>query len=246
MLAKQCWRLIFTPNSLAGRVLKSVYFPLVSFLKAPLGSSPSFVWRSLLWGRDLVILGSRWRIGNRESTFVYRDRWIPRPSSFRIFSPVVLDPLCKVVSLKTPSGGWDSNLIWSSFLPDDTTLILNLSCSSSNHHDYLMWHSEKSGVFTIRSGYWTAFSHKLQLSNPSCSMVWGVNWWSVFWRLKIPSKIKLFCWRACNSWLPTFQALRSCHMPVLDSCKGCGFAEETVLHAVWSCSALKVEQFFHC
>ncbi|KAL5736699.1 hypothetical protein ACOSP7_031150 [Xanthoceras sorbifolium] len=29
-------------------------------------------------------------------------------------------------------------------------------------------------------------------------------------------------------------------MPVLDSCKGCGFAEETVLHAVWSCSALKV------
>ncbi|KAL5798041.1 hypothetical protein ACOSQ2_002861 [Xanthoceras sorbifolium] len=32
--------------------------------------SPSFVWRSLLWGRDLIELGSRWRIGDGTSTFV--------------------------------------------------------------------------------------------------------------------------------------------------------------------------------
>ncbi|KAL5833507.1 hypothetical protein ACOSQ3_017181 [Xanthoceras sorbifolium] len=226
--------------SKAGRVLKAVYFPRCSFLDAPLGYSPSFFWRSLLWGRDLVVLGSRRRIGDEASTFVYHDRWILRPSTFRLISPVALDPLLKVVALKSPSEGWNSNLVWSSFLPDDAALILNLHYSSSNHPDSLMWHAERSGLYTVKSGYWIAFAHKLQLSQPSCSTVVGANWWKVLWGLKIPSKIKLFCWRACNNWLPTFHVLRCRHMQVRDCCDSCGVADETVLHALRSCSSLKV------
>ncbi|KAL5834745.1 hypothetical protein ACOSQ4_014242 [Xanthoceras sorbifolium] len=52
---------------------------------------------------------------------------------------MVLDPWLKVADLKSPSGGWDSNLIWSSFLPDEAHIILNLSCSSTAHHDSLLW-----------------------------------------------------------------------------------------------------------
>ncbi|KAL5746291.1 hypothetical protein ACOSP7_027437 [Xanthoceras sorbifolium] len=130
MLAKQCSRLICSPNTLAARVLKSVYFPHCSFLDASTGSSPLLVWQSILWGRQLVELGSRCRIGNGMDTFVYKDRWLPRPSTFKVLSPISLDPLLKVIALKTPSGGWNSNLVWSAFLPDDVSLILNLHYSS--------------------------------------------------------------------------------------------------------------------
>ncbi|KAL5835105.1 hypothetical protein ACOSQ3_014694 [Xanthoceras sorbifolium] len=245
MLAKQCWRLISSPNSLAGSVLKATYFPRCGFLDAPLGSSPSFVWKSFLWSRELVALGSRWRIGNGESTFVYRDRWIPRASSFKLLSPVVLDHLLTVVGLKSPSGGWNSNLVWSSFLPDDATLILNLPCSSSNHPDSLMWHADRAGFYTVKNGYWTAFSHKLQQSTPSCSSLSGGFWWKILWRLKIPSKIKLFCWKACNNWLPTVQVLRSCHLHTSGCCQFCRNSEESVLHAIWSCPELFEEPLGH-
>ena len=67
MLAKQDWRLLQNPHSLLGQVLRVKYFPDGTFLKARLGSRPSFAWRSILWGRKLLIIGLRWRIGDGTS-----------------------------------------------------------------------------------------------------------------------------------------------------------------------------------
>lgn len=53
LLAKQVWRIIHDPNSLMAKVLKGWYFKHSDIMKADLGNNPSFVWRSLLWGRDL-------------------------------------------------------------------------------------------------------------------------------------------------------------------------------------------------
>ncbi|KAL5832238.1 hypothetical protein ACOSQ4_017592 [Xanthoceras sorbifolium] len=239
MLAKQSWRLILFPNSLVAKVLKSVYFPNSTFLDVSLGSSPSFVWKSLLWGRDLVNLGSRWRIGSGASTFVYKDRWLPRQSSFKVLSSVVLDPNIKVADLKSPSGGWDSNLVWSSFLPDDASLILNLPCSSTLHPDSLMWHSDRAGKYTVKSGYWVAFDKKLQASGPSCSNLNGGSWWRILWNLNLPSKVRLFCWRACHNWLPSLHTLQVRHLQVQGGCKCCGSKLETTSHALWLCPSLK-------
>ncbi|KAL5551591.1 hypothetical protein UlMin_001767 [Ulmus minor] len=53
------WRLIRSPDSLVGKVLKACYYPNCSFLDANLGSCPSFSWRSICWGRDIIKMGSR-------------------------------------------------------------------------------------------------------------------------------------------------------------------------------------------
>lgn len=54
LLAKQFWRLINSPNSLWAKVLKGLYFPNQGPLEAVRGSSPSWIWCSLLEGRKLI------------------------------------------------------------------------------------------------------------------------------------------------------------------------------------------------
>ena len=60
LLAKQCWRILQNPHSLFFRVFKAHYFPSCSFMEAQLGSNPSFLWRSLLSGRDTLTKGLDW------------------------------------------------------------------------------------------------------------------------------------------------------------------------------------------
>lgn len=76
MLAKQGWRLIQNPDSLAAAILKARYFKKTDFLNAPVGSNPSYIWRSLLWGQQVILKGYRWRIGNGDNISIYKGSWI--------------------------------------------------------------------------------------------------------------------------------------------------------------------------
>ena len=59
MLAKQAWRLTHHTHSLFYRVYKARYFLSCSFMEAELGYKSSYVWRSLLAARDVIIEGTR-------------------------------------------------------------------------------------------------------------------------------------------------------------------------------------------
>ena len=50
LLAKQCWRLITSPESLCARVLKAKYFPNGGLLQASLKNGASFTWQSIMKG----------------------------------------------------------------------------------------------------------------------------------------------------------------------------------------------------
>lgn len=64
LLAKQVWRLILQPDSLVAQVFKARYFCSCNIMKAGIGSNPSFVWRFICWGRDLLTKGLRWLVVN--------------------------------------------------------------------------------------------------------------------------------------------------------------------------------------
>lgn len=64
MLGKQLWRLITKSNSLVARVYKAKYFANSDIFHFELGHNPSFIWRSLLAAKQLIIDGIRWRIGD--------------------------------------------------------------------------------------------------------------------------------------------------------------------------------------
>ncbi|KAL5574815.1 hypothetical protein UlMin_016514 [Ulmus minor] len=156
ILAKQAWRIHTQPSSLVARVLQGFYFTSSSFLQVKKSNATSFVWRSILWGRELFLQGARWKIGCGNDTYIYHDRWLPRDGCFKISSPRDLGNFAKVNDIIIASGSWDSSLIRSSFHPDEAEAILSLPRPRHSYPDSLIWHYDKKGDYTVRSGYWVA------------------------------------------------------------------------------------------
>ncbi|KAL5581006.1 hypothetical protein UlMin_013448 [Ulmus minor] len=138
LLAKQGWRLIRKPDSLVARVLKACYFPSGDFLNARKGSKASFVWRSIIWGREVIEKGSRWRIGLGLNIDVIQDRWVPNPPMFKIFDPPPLPEGFTVFDLRLHNGEWDSKFIHLLFSDEEARRILSLPLGSFDHDDVLI------------------------------------------------------------------------------------------------------------
>ncbi|GLT26822.1 hypothetical protein SLA2020_018640 [Shorea laevis] len=93
MLAKQAWRLMQNPQSLWVRVLKSLYFKETSFLSARKGSHPSWAWTSILKGREILHLGSRWNVGDGREILIYEDAWVPTLPQFKLLDESIMHAL---------------------------------------------------------------------------------------------------------------------------------------------------------
>ncbi|XP_019090988.1 PREDICTED: uncharacterized protein LOC109128644 [Camelina sativa] len=83
LLAKQAWRILQNPNSLLTRTLRGRYFANSGILEANDGVQPSFGWKSLLIGRDLLRKGLRFTVGDGHQIATWSDPWLlthpPRP-----------------------------------------------------------------------------------------------------------------------------------------------------------------------
>ncbi|KAK3224846.1 hypothetical protein Dsin_004708 [Dipteronia sinensis] len=208
-----------------------------SVTDAACGSSSSYLWRSFIWGRDIITAGYRWCIGDGSSVRVYDDQWIPWPSTFKVISPTSLGTMTTVADLKLFSGAWNEELIRNSFLPDDASLILSIPCSSGNLSDKMIWHYDKLGSYSVKSGYYIGLSLG---TNPSpLGLNQAESWWKFLWRLKVPAKVKLLLWRACHNWVPSNDNLARRGVRVENACPICKRWHETTLHAMWCCPSLK-------
>lgn len=147
------WRFIRNPTSLCGRVLKESYFCHGNIFKARGGSNASYIWRSLLWGREIIMKGYRWRVGNGNNIRVLQDPWLPRPHTFKIFEhPEILNDLY-VSDLKWENGQWDADFISKVFTKEDSELILSLHSEDPSLEDKMMWQYSKDGEYSVKSGY---------------------------------------------------------------------------------------------
>lgn len=81
LLAKVAWRLQSDPSSLLSKVLLGKYCQHSSFLDTKVVSYASWDWRSILWGKELLCKGLKWRIGNGETINVFQDEWLPNSAN---------------------------------------------------------------------------------------------------------------------------------------------------------------------
>ena len=99
---------------------------------------------------------------------------------------------------------WRRDLILETFHINDAKAICNIPLSQRRGVDFVVWLHTKNGVYLVRSGYHKAMKEMINESwAESSSSVEGQQIWKVLWGLKIPSKLKVFGWRACHEILLT-------------------------------------------
>ncbi|KAF4373101.1 hypothetical protein F8388_019283 [Cannabis sativa] len=102
-------------------------------------------------------------------------------------------------------GSWDQELLADLFNGRDRELINKIPLFSSVE-DRLVWQLESSGIYSVKSAYnLLQVDHGRWHDNPDAA----AKFWSSFWRLKLPPKIKNLVWRACRNCLPTLCQLRT-------------------------------------
>ncbi|CAL8996834.1 unnamed protein product [Prunus brigantina] len=154
MVAKQAWRILQNPTSLVAKILKARYFPEDDFMQASLGSSPSMIWKSIMWGREVIEDGLLWRVGNGASIRVLRDRWIPKPFTFKPLMTRGLEQTSMVSDLLTASGSWNLPLLEQHFSLEDRDIISGIALGSvSQLGDSKYWFFSKNKKYFVKTGY---------------------------------------------------------------------------------------------
>lgn len=240
LLAKQAWKLVIDQNSLMARFLKSRYFPHSTFLDAQSGARPSYAWRSLIYGRELVKKGLKKSIGDGYNTSVWLDKWVddpelgPRPPWIKCIS---FDVNLMVKDLIDHSSRkWNVSALQAIFFPRDVELILSKQ-PAILHEDSVTWAHNKSGSLTVKSAYWLARNQKIKECYPEVLSLPSVNpVREKVWKITSAPKIKTFLWKAVSEALPVAELILRRGMKIDNRCQTCGSEEESILHVLFHCA----------
>ncbi|KAK9929437.1 hypothetical protein M0R45_026537 [Rubus argutus] len=230
MLAKQGWRFIQNPNSLVSRLFKAIYFPHSSFWNADIGHTPSYAWRSILHGRDVLNAGIRRHIGDGRTTNIWTEPWLPGEDLSSYFNLGVL----LVSELLSAPGTWNIPLLSELFPSAIVNKILSIPLSVNSHADRWIWGADKRGIFSVKSAYHVARAQVLNecSSSPNPS----TNLWNGIWSAQVPGKVKICAWKACANILPTRGRLSERGIDIDTQCPLCDEEVETPMHVLRDCT----------
>ena len=120
----------------------------------------------------------------------------------------------------------------------DAVAILRIPLSRRQVQDRLVWKFCRDGKYKVKSGYHMARMLDDDANGREESLVQRSDHqlWKQLWQLHVPSKIKVFGWRARLNILPSKVNLARRQMLQEDKCDFCQRCPETVIHAIWDCS----------
>ncbi|KAK8649473.1 hypothetical protein V6N13_130202 [Hibiscus sabdariffa] len=104
--------------------------------------------------------------------------------------------------------------------------------------DLRIWRGDRSGIFSVRSGYRWLINSTDDSSNdpPTVEETWQNKFYKYVWALKLPSKIRIHFWCVINNFIPTFSNLVTQKILAQSQCLLCQSDCETVSHLVKGCS----------
>lgn len=207
-----------------------------TFLQLLRRNKSSWGWKGILLGRQVLLCGLRWRVGNGSSIHAANDPWFPTPHTFKPrmqqrdvdpFVQFLIDPVTKE---------WKTELVTELFESEDAEIIRAVPFSRSGCDDRRIWHYTKSGLYTVKSGYFVALEMMKNgefgrkgggVSRSLCSMD---GLWQKTWKVMVPNKIRLFLGRACRQSLTVRYNLEMRRIQVKNICELCGVTDETEAH----------------
>jgi hypothetical protein len=239
MLAKQVWRLLNNPTSLCASILQAKYYPDGNLLAAGPKKGSSFTWQSIVCGIQTFKRGHIWRVGNGRRINIWRDHWVPGSVTRKIETARGNCLLRTVDDLIDPvSGLWDEQLLSEIFNPLDVRRILQIPISQELGEDFVAWHKTRNFCFSVRSAYYSEWEHQFGIkirsntgqSSSSSNPVWGI-----VWKLQVPSKVRIFIWRALHGLIPGMSILANRHIKVPAQCPICKLGAEDIMHLMFTC-----------
>ncbi|KAL8485142.1 hypothetical protein ACS0TY_027436 [Phlomoides rotata] len=124
---------------------------------------------------------------------------------------------------------WDVTLIRAVFINEDVERILKTPISPIGFLDWFVWHFERNGVYSVKSGYELAEGLVLdesQVRNEG---------WDCLWNLNVPLKVKACLWRICKGFTPSKAELFLRHLLDDKVCSYCKVDIETAWHVFMNC-----------
>ncbi|XP_042515190.1 uncharacterized protein LOC122089498 [Macadamia integrifolia] len=244
LLVKVAWRLWYKPDTAWAKFMKSIYFPNCEFLNAKLGTNPSWAWRSIVVGREVLRSGLIWRIGTGENIHIWKDNWLPSLPGYKLHHPPLEDcPFTHVSEFIDPqSRWWNRTLIDRDIHHSERPAIYQIQISLFETQDKQVWGPTKQGLFTVKSAYhflcnmWT--EKELERPSSSTSHRWRevpTDVWKAIWNCNTLPKVKNFLWRACANGLASASALTHRHIHVDLICHRCGEVSESISHIILYC-----------
>ena len=75
-LPNQAWRIWTNLNGIRAKFLKQRHFPNTHFLNPTISNYGSHSWKAILKGHSILSKGTRWIVGNGQSTKFWTDPWL--------------------------------------------------------------------------------------------------------------------------------------------------------------------------
>ena len=194
MLAKLSWRLLHDENSLFYRVFKARFFPNCSILDAKDSTSASYAWKSILKGRDLILKGALWRVGDGKHIKIWGDNWLPTKNQPRVTSPMIFGQQnsSMEVLINQATRCWRRDVIDHCFNEAEAEVIKNIPLSTHAQTDTLVWPFTPNGQYTVSSGYRFLAEERSEYQPPHQSVPHASVCWKKLWKMNVPNKIKNF------------------------------------------------------
>ena len=214
-----------------GKISQTRHFPNTHFLNPDISTYGSHSWKAILKGRSIFSKGTRWIVGNGQSTKFWTDPWLPNGTiRSLIHGPLTLgEDQAKVSDVLAPNSQWNLNPISFDLPISIIKQIQAIPLSDFNvSQDKLIW-SSHAGFCSVKSAY-------IFLSKQTQNKTQETNLsWSWIWKIPIPPKIKLFLWKCAHNRVPSCAFIFKHANLAAQACPRCGL-QETTIHLLRDCS----------
>ena len=228
------------------RVYKSQYFSKSDPLNAPLGSRPSFAWKSIHAAQELLRQGTRAIVGNGVSIEIWQHQWLDsKPAKPAVVMNRVTQPHHQAVSslqyvkelLDVRGREWRMDLLSELFPEDIKNKIIQLRPGGSSTVDRVAWDYSRDGHYSVRSAYWVLMEVVNRRKQAQAVLHPSLNpLFEQIWKTKVSPKVHHFLWRCLSNSISVAGNLHHRYLARDGSCLRCLPQEETVNHLLFKCS----------
>ena len=116
--------------------------------------------------------------------------------------------VCELIDEDTQQ--WDRGKLDAMFSQRTREEILSIPLDHLQSQDTLVWIENEAQKFSVKTAYRVALRSNTQSWAEHSSAREDAPTWNKVWDLKVPSKVRMFLWRAVSNYLPTRDKLHQC------------------------------------